>query len=432
MTRPLTITCISLLLLFSGLERFVAAAETISATITAATSPLLHAPTTLQRYETPTQALLQWYALRDARPTLLLYSNDPLLQSTDPAIQENLLGRLADHDQAALRFDNANPALLPEMTLRAALDAGLFSAVYWVMPTSGEMSELSVEAFRTQMGQFGAASDAEVRSFTMRDGVISGTIRGVPFHALHPQATIAIRGPAVVHFDLSFLSPLYKGEIKTPIHALIFQSLKHLRDQRVKALSVSFSYSQVDGKVSLGSRFIGDVFNQVFKQPEILDKQLPTAWQLRANALYLRKLIMAQKARDTLLQLKNVNNEDPSIDYALYKVSREIKTERQAALGHLAKAVQGDSVYALEYLILAPVANEKRFHDEALRVLRLAHEALPDNPFVTLELARALIANDQSSNAEQFVRKLLELNWSAFFYPDMKKSLQKMLAKTGS
>ena len=431
MTRPFTIAIITLLLLFSILTT-VSAAEATSATITAATSPLLHAPTTLQRYETPTQALLQWYALRDARPTLLLYSNDPLLQSTDPAIQEKLLERLADHDQAALRFDNANPALLPEMTLRAALDAGLFSAVYWVMPTSGEMSGLSVEAFRTQMGQFGAASDAEVRSFTMRDGVISGTIRGVPFHALHPQAAIAIRGPAVVHFDLSFLSPLYKGEIKTPIHALIFQSLKHLRDQRVKALSVSFSYSQVDGKVSLGSRFIGDVFNQIFKQPEILDKQLPTAWQLRANALYLRKLIMAQKARDTLLQLKNVNNEDPSIDYALYKVSREIKTERQAALGHLAKAVQGDSVYALEYLILAPVANEKRFHDEALRVLRLAHEALPDNPFVTLELARALIANDQSSNAEPFVRKLLELNWSAFFYPDMKKSLQKMLAKTGS
>lgn len=431
MTRPFTIAIITLLLLFSILTT-VSAAEATSATITAATSPLLHAPTTLQRYETPAQALLQWYALRDARPSLLIYSNDPLLQSSSPAIQENLLERLADHDQAALRFDNANPALLPEMTLRAALDAGLFSAVYWVMPTSGEMSGLSVEAFRTQMGQFGAASDAEVRSFTMRDGVISGTIRGVPFHALHPQATIAIRGPAVVHFDLSFLSPLYKGEIKTPIHALIFQSLKHLRSQRVKALSVSFSYSQVDGKVSLGSRFIGDVFDQVFKQPEILDKQLPTAWQLRANALYLRKLIMAQKARDTLLQLKNVNNEDPSIDYALYKVSRELKTERQAALGHLAKAVQGDSVYALEYLILAPVANEKRFHDEALRILRLAHEALPDNPFVTLELARALIANDQSSNAEPFVRKLLELNWSAFFYPDMKKSLQKMLAKTGS
>jgi tetratricopeptide (TPR) repeat protein len=432
MTRPLTIACISLLLLFSGLERFVAAAEATPATITAATSPLLHAPTTLHRYETPTQALLQWYALRDARPTLLLYSNDPLLQSTNPAIQENLLGRLADHDQAALRFDNANPALLPEMTLGAALDADLFSAVYWVMPTSGEMSELSVEAFRTQMGQFGAASDEEVRSFAMRDGVISGTIRGVPFHALHPQATIAIRGPAVVHFDLTFLSPLYKGEIKTPIHALIFQSLKHLRDQRVKALSVSFSYSQVDGKVSLGSRFIGEVFDQVFKQPEILDKQLPKAWQLRANALYLRKLIMAQKARDTLLQLKNVNNDDPSIDYALYKVSRELKTERQAALGHLAKAVQGDPVYALEYLILAPVASEKNRPDEALRVLRLAHEALPDNPLVTLELARALVANGQSSKAEPFVHKLLELNWSAFFYPDMKKTLQQMLAKTGS
>lgn len=432
MNKPLTIACIALLLQLSCLDCSATATENTSPTITESTSSLLHAPTKLQRYETPSQPLMQWYVLRDVRPALLLYSNDPFLQSTNPAIQENLLERLADYDQEALRFDTADPAVLPGMALRAALDADLFSAVYWVMPTPGEMTKLSVEAFRTQMGQTGASSDAEVRAFTLRDGVFSGTVRGVPFHALHPQADIVIRGPAVVHFDLSFLSPLYKGEIKSPIHPLIFQTLKHLRDQRIEAISVSFSYSQVNGRISLGSRFVGDVFDQVFKQPETLDKQLPPAWQQLANALYLREMIMSQKARDTLLQLTGVNAEDPSIHYALYTVSREIKTARQAALGHLAMAVQGDPVYALEYLLLAPVARENRRPDEALRVLRLAHEALPHNPLVTLELARALVANGQSSSAAPLLQKLLALNWSTFFYPDMKESLLQMLAEAGS
>jgi tetratricopeptide (TPR) repeat protein len=256
-------------------------------------------------------------------------------------------------------------------------------------------------------------------------------VRGIPFHALHPQADFSIKGPTAFHFDLSYLSPLYKGEIKTPLYPLIYQRLKHLRAQRVETVAASFSYSQVSGEVALGSRFVGDVFAQIFKQPKMLDEKLPVAWKQRANALYLPELFNVEQARNILLQQAETNPDDASLHYALYQVSRESSSTRQASLGHLAEAIERDPVYALEYLALAPMAREKGHPDEALRVLQLAHEANPDNPFIALELAQTIIALGHGNIAVPVLQKLLNLNWSATIYPDMPKYLEQLLTEAG-
>lgn len=442
MTRYITLFCLTLLLV-SGCERSENQLEPVAATpatptseanavasealTTLATRVLLHEPIELQRYEVPSQALLQWHRLRSARPALLIYANDPLLQATSPATLKNLLTQLAAQNPDALRFDSADPTILPKMTMHAALQAGLFSAVYWMMPSKAELSALSIETFREQMLALGALSDEEARTLTLRDGVFSGTVRGVPFHALHPQAAFAIREPAVLHFDLSYLAPLYQGEIKTQIYPLIYRTLQQLRDQQIETLAAGFSYSQLSGEIPLGSRFVGDIFARLFKQPNLLDESMPADWQMRAKALYLPKLFIAEEARNLLLQLVETHPDDPSLHYALYSVSRETRAARHAALGHLAEAVQRDPVYALEYLQLAPLAREKGYPDEALRMLRLAHEAAPDNPFIALELAGALLSTGQAESAAAMLQELQELHWSATLYPDMPVILQQML-----
>jgi tetratricopeptide (TPR) repeat protein len=458
MFRNITLICITIVLLSVGCERREAQQEATQQEATqqtaahpkggpAATSEpaaetppapmaklLLQEPIELKRYESPAQALQQWYDLSvtlDKRPALLLYANNPLLQKTTSSIQRELLSLLANRDQEALRFDISDPAIAPHMTLNAALQAGFFSAVYWVLPASNEVTEFSIDIFRTQMIKIGTLSEVEARNLTLRDGVISGTISGVPFHALHPQNKFAISGPVAVHFDLGFLSPLYKGEIKTPIYPLIYKTLKHLRDQHLETVATSFSYSQITGEVPLGSRFVGDVFEQLFKQPKMLDVKLPAAWQQRANALYLPDLFKADDARYILLQQRDLHPDDPSLHYALYQVSRQIKSARRAALGHLAAAVQLDPVYALEYQHLVPVAIDKGRTEEALRMLQLAHEAKPDNPFFTLDLARALIAEGQDDSAVPLLQQLLSLNWSKSFYPLMTEQLQQLLVDSG-
>jgi predicted negative regulator of RcsB-dependent stress response len=446
MIRYITLLCVILLLLCGGCERQEPLSETTQAETTQAdttqadttssnvpaTIKLMQHPVELKRFEVPSQALQQWYDLRETRPALLLYSNHPLLQPAPLSIQKNLMKKLAAQDQTALRFDNTNPAILPKMTLFAALNAGLFSSVYWVMPVDAEVSKLSIDTFRTQMAQLGAMTEEEASALTLRDGVFSGTVGGVPLHALHPQADFSISGPVAFHFDLSFLSPLYKGEIKTPIYPLIYDTLRHLRNQRVETVSASFSYSQISGEVPLGSRFIGDVFVQLFKQPNKLGEKIPETWQNHANALYLPELFNTKAGYNLLLQQVKEHPDDPSLHYALYHLSRENRSARHKALNHLAVAVQYDPVYALEYLTLAPVAREKGRPDEALRVLRLAHDGYTDNPFITLKLIRALLANELGDEALPLLQQLQALNWSAIIYPDMPEFLEQLATEANS
>ena len=446
MNRHITLLSVVLLLLFLVCEHSSTSAATTASEAVPKTSAipaeqmaaemtvklLMQQPTQLQRYEVPSQALQQWFALRDTRPALLLYANDPLLQSTTATMQKNLQARLADQVQGVLFTDFTDPLILPKMTVRSALQAGLFSAVYWVMPEKGEIADLSIDTFRKQMVQSGAVNDDAAKAFTLRDGVFSGMVRGVPFHALHPQADFTIKGPVAFHLDLGYLAPLYKGEIKTPIYPLIYQTLKHLRAQKVQTVAVSLSYSQLSGEVPLGSRFIGEAFDQLLRQPKMLDERMPDIWRERAKALYLPEMLMVNDARNTLLQLVDSHHDDPSLHFALYQVSREVREARHAALGHLADAVQLDPVYALEYLLLATVAREKGYPDEALRMLRLAHEGYADNPFITLELARALLSENHNDDAILLLQQLLALNWSTAIYPDMPEFLQQLLTDADS
>ena len=450
MTRYIILLCITLLMFSGGCERSETTETTETAPPTAivsvsetpaTTEPvkkeaseatatiLLQHPLDLQRYEVPSQALLQWYAVRDSRPAMVLYANNPLLLSTQALEPREVLDRLAVQDQRALRADIADPLIMSKMTLRAALGASLFSAVYWIMPTSGEIEDLSIEVFRSQMMQDDTLNSDEARSLTLHNGIFSGVVRGVPFHAVHPKADIKISGPAVLHFDLSYLAALYKGEIKTPIFPLVSQTLKHLRDQQIETVAASFSYSQVIHEVALGSRFLGDVFEQLFEQPQLLDAKMPGPWLKRANALKLPHLMVFDEARNLLLQLAEAHPGDASLHYALYQVSRETSSSRGVALRHLADAVQRDPVYAYEYLSLGQVAHEKGYPDDALRMLHLASKANPDNPLMTLELARALNDAGQTDAAVPLLEKLLALNWSKNYYPGMPFLLEQMLAE---
>ena len=436
MFHNITLLITFLLLLIGGYDR----SEALSAITqpedakTAASSKkiLLNDQVALHRYEVPSQALLEWYAWRSSRPALLLYSNSPLMQATTPLIQNNLIQHLAGKDQRALRYDIANPAILPQMTLHAALEGELFSAVYWVMPIDIAITELSIDIFRKQMIQIGALSNEDAQTLTLHEGVFSWTVHGVPFHALHPQAEFAIKGPVVFHFDLSYLSPLYEGEIKSPLYPLIYQTLDKLSNLKIETLTAGFSYSQISGEVPLGSRFVGEVLAQLFKQPNMLKEKLPAAWTQRANALYLPDLFNVAQARDILMMLSETNPDDASLHYALYHVSRGSNSTRQAALGHLAEAVRRDPTYALEYLVLAPKAREKGRPDEALRILSLAREANPDNPFIALELVHSMIEMGHGDTGVPILKELLNLNWSTAFYPDMPSYLKQLLNEVNS
>jgi tetratricopeptide (TPR) repeat protein len=443
MTRFVFLFSVFLIILCVGCDQHKPATETVHEDPAKKTSPLpvgsdshspleavlLPDPVELALYETSSQALQRWYDLRTIRPALLLYSKDPLLQVASTAILNNLMSVLASHDESALRFDSVDTAIFPAMTVDVAMRSSMFSAVYWMLPTSAEVTDLSVETFRSQLVQSGALSSKEAESITLRNGVFSGKVRGFPFYAVHPNADLDINGPVAIHFDLSYLAALYEGEFKTPTYSLIYQVLKRLRDYQIETVSASFSYSQINRQIPLGSRFVGNVFKQLFLTPKLLDERLPEDWQMRANALYLPNMMIVEETRKVLLQLAQKHPNDASLHFALYQISRESRSTRDVALRHLADAVQRDPVYAYEYLILAPLARDKNRPDEALRVLLLANKALPNNPLITLELARGYMAHGQTDKAAVLLQQLLSLNWSENLHPGMPILLEEMLTE---
>lgn len=390
---------------------------------------LLQEPIEATLVELPSQALPVWRQYRAARPTLVLLSQDPFLQRTPAELREEvnalLLNGTPEELAAKLAFPRPDPLLLPLMALDAALNAGLFSEAVWVIPATVAREQLNLEQLRRQLLDFGAVDEEEAQTFSLSDGIFSGTVRGTPFRAVHPDALPALDGPVVLHIDLSFFQPLYKGEIKTPLYPLLYDSLRKLRDSGWDTAAVTISHSNLSGDLPLAIRFISPDLTILLQDPGMIEEPPPLNWQRRSNALYLPNFFKTEKVRELYLEMEAELPDDPSVKYGLYQINRQMK-EGARALEYLEQAVALDRVYALEYLQLAPVAMEKGRPDQALKMLRLAEVAMPDNPFISMQLAAHLIELKHAEQALKMLEELQRLPWSKVYYSDMVERLEAM------
>ncbi len=391
--------------------------------------PLLQNSIAPALLELPTQALGQWRKFRGTKPALVLLSKDPFLQPIPAQLSKEALRLVAkgsdEELETKLFSQSSSPLLLPKMALSAAMRADLFSKVYWLLPSTAKIEQLSIEVFRQQLIASGLASKEEARGFTLADGIFSGSILGVSFKALHPSAVLKVKEPVVLHIDLSYFAPLYKDEVKTPVFALAYETLKQLRQASLQVLAVSLTAGNQTHDVPLGSRFILGVMDRLFKEPQLLDSPLPTGWEQRRQALLLPNFFKHDLERDTYLGLIKTAPADASLHYALYGAYRNLK-QGNLALEALAQAVNLDPIYALEYLELAQTANKKNLPDQALRMLRLTADALPRNPFYQLYIAEALMAAGAAEQAGPLLSRLQQLPWSSVYYPDMQQKLEAM------
>lgn len=91
--------------------------------------------------------------------------------------------------------------------------------------------------------------------------------------------------------------------------------------------------------------------------------------------------------------------------------------------------VRGDSGYALEYLGLAPHAITQNRPEQAERVIRLAMESLENNPFIRIDLIKALKVNNKTSEARAEFDQLRREKWSEVYHQKMKEELNELLKK---
>jgi hypothetical protein len=392
---------------------------------------LLHVPLKSRLIEHPNEAVSVWRNYRGVRPTLVLISDEPLTQPIPPSLRQPMIDLLASKNEPAWTDRTARPHAAPllgaSMAVRAALEAGLVSRVVWVLPSpldkvTAATSE-QLQGFVKRLQESGSVTPEEARSFQLEGEGFAGKIGGVPFDVVSLQALPVLEEPALLHIDVGYFTPLFKGGTKTPLYPLIWEVFNRLRIVHWPVYEATVSRSNISEKMPLSGRFIGRDLVTLLEEPEWMSQSLPKSWEQRGQILYMQDLFQKEAIRDMYLQLAREEPRNASYQYGLYLIFRQFNAPRQA-LDYLKRAAQLDPIYAMEYQELAGIAQEQKLEKRNLQMLQEARRYFPDNPFLKVELARALLRNGKPGEALTLIRELQKLSWSKEFFPQMPKVLE--------
>lgn len=409
--------------------------ETPEPAVPLAAAPFLSQPLPTTIIEATNGALPIWRSFAKNRPALIIAANTPAMFAVPAELRTEVDALLKNADDQELikrsSPNNPDPLLLPIMNLSAALDAGWFSQVIWIFPSKQEPEKLELATFQQQLTAAGIATPEEAAGFTLKQGSFHGIIRDRPFTAAHIEALPALEQSALLHIDADYFKPLYSGEIKTPIYPLMVDFLDKIKAQnwKIAAATVALSNQQFNG-LPLQTRFLGKDLAAILQNPKMLKDSFPGQWERRANALYLENFMQKEEIQKLYLEMDKVDPRDPDVKFGLYNISRQ-RNQPEHALVYLKAAVQIDPAYALEYLALAQLATEKNLPEKSVEMLKLAHIALPENPFILTQTVHTLLTNNQQEEAKALQPKLAALKWSKIYYPEQgvaQEAIIKLLA----
>lgn len=377
--------------------------------------------------ETTNEALPLWRKYAKHRPLLAIVAQSPALLPIPAEKKAETRRLLGEADDATLTrktgLSDPDPAILPLMSIGAALDVDWLSGVVWVFPTTSPPTMIDPDIFRQQLTESGIATAGEAKALTFETGVFRGTIRGKTFIASPLTALPEINQPLLLHIDCDFFKPLYKGEIKTPLYPLLVETLNAIKAIQWKIAAATVSRSTFGAELPLQTRFLGGQIAEILTEPEMLDRAIPDNWSERANALYLENFMQKDKMREIYLHLEKDDPADPSLKYALYQLARQFN-QGDAALDYLRQAVQMDPVYALEYVTLSDLALQKQRPEQALKMLKLARAALSHDPFLLTLLSRTMLNTGDRTEAAAIAAELRTLQWSEFYYPEQAEATE--------
>lgn len=395
---------------------------------------LLHQPLRLHLFELPSEAITVWRSYRQTVPTLIILSQTPLLGTIPEALQPEANNLVMTADSKILRTKASNhiaqPVLLPQQSVAAAITAKFFSEVIWILPHQ-EQGEISLELFRKQMVESGTLWPGEAATLTSEEGIFRGTVRGLPFTACTLVQLPTVTGPCLVHFDLSYFSASYDNEIITPLFSLVHETLTKLREAKLTTLAATLSLSNKEGGVPLEIRFLKDVLKDTMDNPALLDQPLSEKLTMRKDARHMETFFQTDTIITLYRYMEKIAPDDASVQYDLYRSYWNAK-DFELALQHLSNAAMIDSGYGAEYQRLAAKEFEKERSLEGLEYLQSAARYDVNNPFISLQLAEAYILSGKKKEALVLIKSLMQEKWSKIYYQEIPQILEEMKKKAES
>ena len=303
----------------------------------------------------------------------------------------------------------------------------MIGELVFVQPTTREVENVSLANFQKRAFASGFLSEKEALALTIKGGIISGSVRGLPFRCVHPEALPQIDRPVIVHVDLGYFMDVYINDVKTPMYNLLYQTARTIRDAGWKSLAATLSYSNQEAEFSLETRFMISNLAILLLHPELLEGPPPQNWELRSNSRLASAMFDETLAAELIAKAVEAAPDDPA---ALYALSRRkfILQQPDEAFALLDRAVAIDPGYALAYVELGETAIETRRWAKAEELLKKAAKHFPSNPFIRITLVDLLIQTDRSSEAIPLLRNLQQLPWSSTYHPGVPPVLKEMLA----
>lgn len=384
-------------------------------------------PLQLHRVELASEALAVWRQYAAQRPTLLLLSDQPMLMAVPPALAASVADFVTTATPAELARRSHPKApdvlLIPEMTVDIALRRNWIGKLGWVLPLRDASQGLNLEPFRKRLQEQGLATAEEAATLRGDRERLQGMLRGVPVELATLDKQSAVTGPVILHLDMSYFKNLYKNDMATPLMNLVFETLTRLRERKLPVLAVTFSYGNLDERIALDVRFVGEVVATLFAHPEMFNRPVPVNWVRQDQILYLYNLFQKEKARELALAQEKDLPGAAWVKFNLYQAAAAFH-EGDKAMAYLEQAVRLDKVYALEYLNLAQMAYDKKMPGDALRMLKLAATVFPSDPSIRLQLAQLTAELGDHKTALHLVRQLQALPWSLDYNRQVPGDLQ--------
>lgn len=366
-------------------------------------------------YEIPSGALATWRSTAADKPALVIFSAAyylaPIPQDFIPEIRKLVLTAPAGEIVRRGSRATPDPLMTSEATISAAIASDLFSEIIFVRPSLKEDDDVALQRFQRIMLENSLLTAPESKAATFGHGIISGSVRGVPFRCLPANKLPKAGKPMVLHIDLGYFKAQFVNEIKTPLYALIHDLATAVRDSARPALNVTLSYSNQEYDLSLEARFIINTLADLLRQPKLLEGGEPASWGMRSRALYLSNMFAEEDARAIVEKEVTASPNDPAahFDLAMLRFQQDRPAEGFAALD---RAVALDKGYALAYLQLAERGFAMGETDKALELLDKGAAIYPDNPFISLNKAHILILSGRGRDALPIVKRLRQEPWS--------------------
>jgi len=379
--------------------------------------------------ETATAALPLWRDHASHKPALMLFSNDPFLTPVPEPLHDEVMDLVRSGKPAQIKARavdiSPNPLLMHPMAVDAALKAGFFSQLIWILPLKADEPLPAMDVLRQKMLDTGLLSQSEAKSFSAEGEHYTAVLRGIPVTIGTLAHIPRPKNPAWIHFDLSLFKPLYKNEVSTPLYPLVLDTLKKIRAASISSVGATISQSNLGGAISLKVRFLGKDLSHLLEFPASIDEDLPELQFRRSQNLYLEHFVKKEEILENCLHMEILAPEDASVKFDLYYANREMQRGKQA-LKFLEKAVVLDPMYAYEYVYLAETAVEKKRPAAALDMLEKARKTFPDNPVIRIMEADINIGLGRRETAVDLLDQLQSLPWSKVYDQDEPGRLENM------